>query len=106
LKTRAKAITEADDWRRAICGWAELAEKVNRHRNTVAHHQLRFHDGQFLLGSHQATRILKDLNREPVNVKQVLSWIDLAKDCVEKSNVVIANLESFASAWREQQQSR
>ena len=71
LKTRAKLIAEADDWKEAICRWVRSAEKVNSTRNTVAHQRPIHRSGGLRLQSHQLTRLLKDDgSQDPADVAQ------------------------------------
>ena len=46
-------------WSRGITRWVKKAEKVNKYRNTVAHHQIAVNDGKLILHSAQARKLLK-----------------------------------------------
>ena len=100
LKTRAKEITGADDWMNAICKWVKKAEAINDAPNIVAHQRPTGAADTLALQSHQLTRIIKSIKKEPVNLPRVLHWIEDAKRCHEQGGTVIGNLREFASAWR------
>ena len=99
LRTRSKHIKKAA-WSKGITKWTDKVEKVNRYRNTVAHHQVALSDGKLTLYSAQATKLLKsikDLKPAPARtIDDIKQWVETARDAYEQGQNVLANLDRFA----------
>jgi hypothetical protein len=99
LRARTKHIKIAA-WRMGMTRWVNKAEKVNRYRNTVAHHQVALMDGQLTLYSPQARKLLKrikDLKPTPAKtVDDINRWVEAAIDAYAQGQNVLANLDRYA----------
>ncbi len=106
LRARTKHI-DSTLWSKGIKGWADKIDKVNKYRNTVAHHQVVEEDGKLILYSTQATKLLKrikDSNSVPANtVDNIREWIAAAKDVYAQGNEVLASLDRFAEEFAKTQ---
>ena len=87
-------------WSRGITRWVKKAEKVNKYRNTVAHHQIAVNDGKLILHSAQARKLLKrikDLKPAPAKtVDHINRWVEAARDAYRQGQNVLSNLDRFA----------
>lgn len=105
LRARSKHITTAA-WSKGIARWVDKAEKVNGYRNTVAHHQVAVNEGQLILHSAQARKLLKrikDLKPIPAKtVDDIRRWVEAAKDAYRQGQNVLANLDRFAEVANRQ----
>jgi hypothetical protein len=99
LQTRSKHI-KSDAWSKGIMRWVEKANEVNNYRNTVAHHQVVMNDGELVLYSAQARKLLKsikDLKPAPAKtVDDIRRWVEAARGAYEQGQKVLANLDRFA----------
>ena len=99
LRAWSKHI-KAPAWTKGITIWVNEAEKVSRHRNTVAHHQVAVSDGKLILHSGQASKLLKhilDLKSAPAKtIDDINQWMEAAKGAHMQGQNVLANLDRFA----------
>lgn len=107
LKASSKHIA-ATDWTDAIRSWVNKVENVNGYRNIVAHHQVKIIDGQLVLYSVQAQKLLKSIRESsPLpakNIDDIKQWIEYAKDTYEKGGVVVCNLDRFVEEHANQKE--
>jgi hypothetical protein len=94
-------------WSTGIKSWVNRVQKVNEHRNIVAHHQVVLSDGKLTLFSPQARKLLKklkDLKPAPAkNIKDINNWVEEAKDAYEQGEKLLANLDRFAEEFAKRQ---
>ena len=99
LRQRIRSFQE--DWRQPIRKWLDRAERVNSARNHVAHHQVVQDGDTFRLFSPQATKLLKALNAEAVDLEKIHEWTGEADAVLEESAWVLMNLARFANDIKE-----
>lgn len=106
LRARSTHI-KSTAWSKGITSWVKKVEQVNRHRNTVAHHQVVVNDGKLILHSAQARKLfkrIKDLKPIPAKtVDDVNRWVEAARNAYGQGQNVLANLDRFAEQVRKLQ---
>lgn len=99
LRAKSKHIKKTS-WSKGITRWVKKAEKVNRYRNLVAHHQVAVNDGTLILHSVQALKLLKrikDFKPAPAKtVNDINKWVEVARGAYGQGQNVLANLDRFA----------
>lgn len=96
LKARVRKL-EPPEWRGPLLRWCRHAEKVNGYRNFVAHHQVVEEEGNFILFSPQAGKLIKGMDAENTDAAKVLTWVNEAEAVLEEGQNVLQNLAPFAA---------
>ena len=98
IKVSCKHIT-AEDWKRSLKNWTDKCEKALSKRNIVAHHAVVEQNGNLVLKSPQARKILNSVKdgkaSKPFTVDDVEDWISQSKKVVEQGQTVLENLSRF-----------
>lgn len=98
LRARSKHI-RATAWSKGITKWTKKVEDVNRYRNNVAHHLVVMGNGELILYSPQARKLLKrisDSKPTPArNINDINKWVEAARETAGQGQTVLANLQKF-----------
>lgn len=99
IRARSKYVTSAA-WSKGIKKWVDQAEKVNGYRNIVAHHQVSVSDGNLVLYSVQARKLLKRITASKLapamTIDDIKRWVEEARNAHRQGQNVLANLDRFA----------
>jgi len=106
LRARSKHIRQTD-WSKGIKKWTKKVEEVNGHRNIVAHHQVAMGNGELILYSPQARKLLRmigDSELTPArNVNDINKWVVAARETAGHGKIVLANLQKFTEKTAKRQ---